>query len=257
MPLPHLVHSKGQVAPAHARPDPVWTLHSQKPLDVLCDPLRSCGRQGDPTGLRMPPAHPCEVQVVRAEGMTPLAYAMGLVDGNGADIHGPAGRFERRLCQPFRRDEKESTGPEPEIVQDALHFSATQSGPQGIGTDALLSQAIHLVAHQGDERTDDKADASAMEAGYLIADRFPAAGGQDGQCIATGRCREYDGNLRWPEGGEAPMGAQDGLQGGQRRTGCVDLGHLLANGGDAARSEVYLRPTNAGALPVQTTKRCS
>jgi len=73
------------------------------------------------------------------------------------------------------------------------------SGIQGSGLDVAFAQVGYLVLHQGDEWRNDDAQSVEGEAGYLETDGLAAAGGQQGQGVATVHHRQDNVFLQWPE----------------------------------------------------------
>ena len=69
----------------------------------------------------------------------------------------------------------------------------------GDGPDAPVHEVLHLVFHEGDERSNDQADALPHEARHLEAYALAPARGQDGQDVAPFQCLVDDFLLHGPE----------------------------------------------------------
>ena len=199
----HLEHLDGEVRPAEAVNE---ALPAGEPelLDdvVLNERRRGRGERDDRRGAqhRQPLAeHP----VIGPEVVTPLRDAMGLVD---RDEHGfaPGEHLgEAGDAQALGGDEEEVEAAGQ--VVDAGLPGARPIPPRmnALGGEALRLELGHLVLHEGDERAHDERGARAGDAGELIAERFPRAGGHDEEEVVPLGGGAADGLLIRPERAEA------------------------------------------------------
>lgn len=156
--------------------------------------------------------------------MTPLAHAMGLVDGEQRQLALGVQIIEQaqkaRCVQALgRRIEQGDVA----ALQAQLHlagFVVAEGGVQIGGTDAGLVQRADLIVHQRNQRRDHDAHPMAQlltrNGRHLIAQRFAAARGHEHQRIATRDHVRDDGLLRATKLLVAKDGLQNGLRGRHR-----------------------------------------
>ena len=149
---------ESKIGPAHWHPEPGRVSESKLGDDVIGHTGRGGGGQGNPAGFGMPGPEGGQAEIVLAEGMAPLANAMGLVHSNGPNGHGPAGRLEGRLSEPFGGNEEKPTRAVLEAGQGALDLFGVKARGDGHRCDAGLFQSFHLIGHQGDQGADDETD---------------------------------------------------------------------------------------------------
>ena len=82
-------------------------------------------------------------------------------------------------------------------------FFGAEGGVEKRGGDAAGLQGVHLVFHQGDEGRDDDGEPVASEGGQLEAERFSAAGREEGEHIFADEIGLDDFALQRPERGVA------------------------------------------------------
>ena len=82
--------------------------------------------------------------------MSPLADAVGLVDGDERDVR----RFQEVNClfldQSFRSDVQQADRSVPDGERNCLLFRERLRAVDKRGLDAALMQCVHLILHQGD-----------------------------------------------------------------------------------------------------------
>lgn len=218
MPTRDLQNPESEVVPAHGHAEPRWIPQCEEGLDVSSDTGGRRGCQCNPAGFRMPFPKGRKVEVVLAEGVSPLADAMGLIHRHRSDRHRKAGRSKVGLNEPFRRHEEKATRAVLEGRQRPLDFLRVLARCDGCGADSSPLQTVDLIRHEGHKGADDEADSSAIQSRNLIPDGFPASRGQDGEHIAPRSRSQHHRLLRRAEARMAPMPFEQNLELMQGRT---------------------------------------
>src|SRR5262249_13890408 len=146
-----------------------------------------------------------QLAVFAAEIVAPVADAVGLVDGEGADSGLLKDAEQVGVDQPFRRDEYQSNGPITDVLFIGKSLNAALRTLKVQCRDTARLQAVHLILHKGDERRDDDGGLMAEDGGGLIAERFAATGGQDNEGIAAVQDGSHGLFLERPQGAETPV----------------------------------------------------
>ena len=202
----------------------------------------------------MPGPEGGQAEIVLAEGMAPLANAMGLVHSNGPNGHGPAGRLEGRLSEPFGGNEEKPTRTVLEAGQGALDLFGVKARGDGHRCDAGLFQSFHLIGHQGDQGADDETDPAPVQSGDLIADGLATAGGEDRQDIPPGGRLHHHWFLGRPEGRMSPMLMKQRLEIGQGRTRSGAWWHCGSDHHGCAKGTGYLAGRITRSTPYKPPK---
>ena len=158
------------------------------------------------------PAVTGELQVVGAEVVPPLGDAVRLVDGEERDPH-PGDRLpEALVAEAFRGDIEKAEGPLPDAAHQVADLPGVERRVEPGGGHATAGELVDLVLHQGDQGRDHQGEAGEEQGRDLVAERFAAAGGEDGGSGPTGQ--EVADHLRLAR---AEVGVTEGL--GERRAG--------------------------------------
>ena len=127
-----------------------------------------------------------EPEVVGPEIMSPLREAVRLIDGEQADLDLLHRVEKHAAAETLGRDIHELVFATANGV-DALRLLGQREGAvDQRGRDATTLQRIYLILHQRDERAHDHGHAFHHHGRKLVAERFPAAGWHDHECVATG-----------------------------------------------------------------------
>ncbi len=145
--------------------------------DILAHLLGGGGSVGVEAGIGDQFTEPGELPILRAEIVAPVADAVGLVDGEGADADLGEIAVEIGLNELLRRDEKEVDLAAAKVLLDGIARGSAQRAIQLRRRDAAGAQAVHLVLHQRDERRHDQGGPAAAHGRCLVAERLAAAGG--------------------------------------------------------------------------------
>ena len=136
-------------------------LHAQQRDDVVADAGGRGGGQGDERHVREPPAQDGELAILGPEIVAPFRDAVGLVDGDEADVP--------RLQRPehvlgheaFRRQVEDLVLAAGQVPPAPPVLVRGQRRIEERRRHAELLQAVDLVLHQGDQRRDDDREAPA------------------------------------------------------------------------------------------------
>ena len=127
------------------------------------------------------------VQVVSAKIMTPLGQTVGLVKDPATDLALRDGGSKGTVAKLFRRHIENACVPHANHAQNFTTLGRGEHAVQGNSRRGAgaTAEAVHLVLHQGLQGRDDNGKQAAPLVPYqgrqLKAERFAAAGGQDGQ----------------------------------------------------------------------------
>ncbi len=203
-------HAVGQVGPVEVADEHRRRAQAELVDDVLAHALRGRGRIRMNGCVGKQGTQLVELAIFRAKIMSPVADAVGLINGEGADADLPQQRLEGGHDEAFGRDEQQAN-----LAVAHFHFGA-EALVAGLGAvnhgrgDAVGAQAVDLVFHQRNERRDDDGCFLAMHRGSLVAERLAATGGQDDERIAAIEDGTHGLLLQGAQRAEAP-GAGDGL----------------------------------------------
>ena len=125
--------------------------------------------------------------VVGAKIVAPLTDAVGLVDGDQGQGRGLQTAQHGRLHQPFGRQIEKIKLAVGQPFEDEIPLARAGRRIQPLGRHAGLLERRHLIAHQGDQRRDDQADAGPDDGRDLVTQALAAAGRQDGHGRTAGQ----------------------------------------------------------------------
>ena len=108
---------------------------------------------------------------------------MTFVNCNHRDFHRPQFGAEYVRVQTFRRNIEEFVITEDAVFKCSENFLPCHAGVYGKGFDATFAEVLHLVLHQGDERSNDNANPFLGESRHLKGDGLTASGRHEPQCI--------------------------------------------------------------------------
>ena len=155
--------------------------------NILADPFRGRGGEGNHRHVGKVLTQALEVAVVGAEVVSPFGDAMGLVNCYQADVEVLQEGPEPRQGQPLRGQVEDF---EPAIYGLDLHPGNLVVGKGTVDElrrDAVGFQGVNLVLHQGDEGRDHQAEPIETQRRQLVAQGLAAAGGHQYQGIPTGK----------------------------------------------------------------------
>ena len=116
--------------------------------------------------------------------MTPVADAVGFVDGKGVNFNFLGELQKTRREQTLRRDEQQAITAGGELFLSLVDGMRRHAAIERRRRIAALAQAVDLIFHQRNQRRDDDIGAARQRRRDLIAKRFAAAGGQHDQRVA-------------------------------------------------------------------------
>ena len=128
------------------------------------------------------------LQVIRAEVVAPLGYAVGFVHNYVVDIEYVQVRLEKAGLEAFRAKVEELVVSVGGIVEGKVHFPASHAGVDCHGPYSAVLEVLDLVFHKGDEGSDHKCKAVFHEGGHLEADALAAAGWKDCKHVTAFQC---------------------------------------------------------------------
>ncbi len=117
--------------------------------------------------------------------MSPLRKAVRFIDREERDLHLPHRVREHAAAETLRCHVDEFVLTTPQCIYALLLLGECESAVDQRGGNAASLQRIHLVLHQGDERTDDDGHAFHDHGWKLIAEGLSSAGGHDDQRVPT------------------------------------------------------------------------
>ena len=181
---PHAIADVGPVEAGHEQPRLIETELTD---DVGSrDLVRRCG-QGNARNRRKPVGQLGKLAVIRAEVVTPLADAMGLVDGEECNFH-PIELVEEALAeQSLRRHIEQVELASLDGAPRPARFVTTEIRCKCDGADAGLLQLRDLIFHQRDQGRDHHTHTRPTERRHLVADRLAAAGRHENQGVTRRR----------------------------------------------------------------------
>src|SRR5471030_45288 len=167
--------------------------------DFFAGALVGGGGQGDTRNVREQLGQLPQLQVFRAEIVTPLRYTVGFVDGEQGNLQVLQKRQHARLDQTLGRQvEHLDLAQANAVCQFALLIGA-EGGVQCGGGYTQFFQGRHLIVHQGDQRRDHHRQTFAQQAGHLEAQRLATTGRHQHQRITTAGYTFNNGTLATTE----------------------------------------------------------
>ena len=125
-----------------------------------------------------------ELEVVRAEVVSPLGDAVRFVDGRELDRQAFQPLAEGFVGKALGSDVEQLERAGIESLVNVADLLGIERRIQPRGGNALRGEGVHLVPHQRDERGNDEREAVEQQRGKLIAQRLSAAGGKNSECGA-------------------------------------------------------------------------
>ncbi len=113
--------------------------------------------------------------------MTPLRYAVRLVDGEQRNLRSPELRDEALVVEALGGDVEKLHAAVPKPLRDVTRVVRAQAGVEPCGTDALADQRVDLVLHQRDQRRDDDREAVEQHCRQLVAEALAGPRREHGQ----------------------------------------------------------------------------
>ena len=110
---------------------------------------------------------------------------MCLVNHDIADLHLLHIALEKTGSETFRRDIKELEVSVKGIVQGIVHFPSAHSGIDAEGTYSPICQVLHLVLHQGDQRSNHDSNSVLHHAWYLETHRLATSRRENGKNVTS------------------------------------------------------------------------
>ena len=163
---------------------------------------RSRGRQGcnlwTPHGLNSA----AKLQIIRTEIMPPLAQAMSLIHGNHVHVHSRQGSHESLVAKAFRSYVHQLVASFLHAGQAFLLLRKTQGTVDHGRGNAFDNKGIHLVLHQGNQRTNHQAHAFPAQSGKLVAQGLAAPGRHYHQNVAALHDGSHHAVLPFPQPGK-------------------------------------------------------
>jgi hypothetical protein len=155
--------------------------------DVLLHFWSSRGRQGHDRHLAGDGVeHNADAAIFRAEIVAPFGDTVGFVDSHKRDV----GVLEKLdvlfLGERFRRDEQQFGPAVGDVLLHLFHLCLGERGVEEVRYFVFVgvaADAVYLVFHQRDERTDDDGGAGQHQRGELVAEAFTAPGRHDDKSI--------------------------------------------------------------------------
>ena len=225
MPVEHLLHlfhqiAAGQDAIVEIGPVEVADQHfgiAQAELiaNVLANLLGGRGRVGVNGSAGKQFLEPVQLAILRAKVMAPMADAMGLVDGEGADVDLLQQPAEVGQHQPLRRDEQQPDGSLAHILLIGVALLGRLRTVELDGRNAAGLQAVHLILHERDQGADHDGRVAAKNSRRLIAERLAPAGRHDDDRIPAVEHGSHRLFLKRAELAEAPVAQDNVLEGGE------------------------------------------
>ena len=233
-------HAISQIGPVEAG-DKAARLAQMQLLDnVLAHPGGGGGGQGHHRHAGKERAQLGKLPVFGPEIVAPFADAMGLVHGDQIDVPTLEILQETGQHQPFRRDVKKAVFALMKAAQPGARLAGGEGGIEERGGDAGGLERVHLVLHQRDQRRNDHGQAGPEQGGQLEAERFAAAGGEQGEDIASGERVADNLALERAKGSEAEIALQQSRPGifvqvhAMRRARCF-MGGMMEQTGRGAK----------------------
>ena len=196
--------SVGEVRPVEVAHDPHGILQPELLLDVAPDPGGRGRREGDDGDLGAARSELAELAVLRAEVMPPVADAVGLVHGDGAEARALELPVEALHGEPLGRDEQDVQLAAVEGASNSRALIVIKGAAQHRRADAVGEEPVELVFHQRDERADHQGQPGANQGRRLVAEALAAARGEDHEDVSPLERGAHGLVLVGAQAGEAP-----------------------------------------------------
>ena len=177
-----------QIGAVEAGRDDERVLETERTDDVVADlGGRGRGEGGNERALGQGGKKVEDLQIARAEILSPLRDAVRLVHRHHGNRHAACEIEEERRGQPLGRDIEQLVLAASGEIQRVAHLLERQGAVDAGGRDAGLIQRADLILHQRDERRDDERQSGQRERRDLIADGLAGAGRHDAERVAPGK----------------------------------------------------------------------
>ena len=168
-----------QVGPREAMDQLSGRGRQAEPFDDFVAHDRGCrGRAGQDPCLWKERQDSPDLQILGPEVVTPLADAVGLVDGHQGTVDLAEDRGEIRDGKTLRGDVNQLVAALGQTLQALAHGPRRKRRGQEGGGNVQSFESRDLVVHEGNQRRDDQGGALEEQCGNLIAQALPAAGGR-------------------------------------------------------------------------------
>ncbi len=177
-------HVERQVRPVEARAHDERIAKTQPRADLLGHLLGRGRGARHHDGRAQPVDHSAQAQVVGPEVMAPLGHAVGLVDDEEIDRPRLERGQEDWRREPLGRAEHDPRLAAAHCVQcgrDRPLVHSRRDHRRGV---AAEQQPAVLVCHQRDQGRDDDGQLLRRDAGQLVAEALPPAGGHHDEAVA-------------------------------------------------------------------------
>ena len=172
-----LAHHIDEVLALKTHGDDILLLEPQLFLYVIHN-LR-CGSSGESkngNGVGDEVAQFCNLLIGRTEIVAPLRNAMGFIHTNHADVaHSFQFGAKQVASNSFWRNIEKAVVAQDAIIENTHHIIAHHARVDGFCLDATQTQLRHLVLHQRDEGSDNKAQSLHRQCWHLETDGFSSA----------------------------------------------------------------------------------
>jgi hypothetical protein len=150
------------------------------------------GRQRDSRDAGKPFSEDVELSVLGTEVMSPLAHAVGLVDGEESDSGLPEKLEKGGHREPLRSHVQKIDSSLDDIRFDPPGIASRKARVQIRRPHSELAERVDLVLHEGDEGRDHHADTFSSEGRDLVAEALAAARGHQNERVpARGDVLDY------------------------------------------------------------------
>ena len=211
----HLLAAKVEVLAIEARHHRRRVLQAEHLLNVRTHALSRCSGKGRHDGaLRQGIDKLANLQVGGAEILTPLAHAVGLVNGHERNADAAFGRSflrkgqKTRLEQALRCHIHKLVATLARPLEHGILLSRRKAGVEITGSRTRREQRTGLVLHKRQQRTHHKGDAGQHERRHLVANGLAGTCGHNAECIAAGKDRIDHAVLPRAKRGVAKIGAE-------------------------------------------------
>ena len=211
----HLLATKVEILAIEARHHRRRVLQAEHLLNIRTHAFgRRGGKRRHDGALRQGIDELTNLQIGGAEILTPLAYAVGLV--NGHERHANAGGTrsllrkgqKTRLEQALGRHVHKLVAALARPLEHGVLLGRSKAGVEIAGSRTRREQRTGLVLHKRQQRTHHKGDAGQHERGHLVANGLAGTRGHNTQRIATGKDRIDHAVLSRAKRGVAKIGAE-------------------------------------------------
>ena len=119
-----------------------------------------------------------DLKIIRTEIISPLRDAMSLIHDNETDIHLLKVISEKPGSEPLGRNIQELEITIRRIIESQLHLAPPHTGIDTKSLDTPVIQILHLVLHQGDERSDHDSNTFPHKGRHLETHGLASSGRQ-------------------------------------------------------------------------------